>query len=167
MSSFINYVFDSNLERHSDNYGSYYIVFGLPFYYFVRRSLDSNRISHIISQKITMASTAEEIRDYLDLFSIKLQEMKNKDMIEFKQPFLSFYNRSNSIGESAARRQAEIDHVQAKFGESRKGPHTEYSEVLLLGGGGEQDFDIWMKFYFQVIGRLRRLNRKATHAIFL
>ena len=80
---------------------------------------------------------------------------------------MSYYNRSNTIGDSGARRQAEIDHLQAKFGEKRLGPHKEFSEILLLGGGGEKDFKIWVEFYFQVIDRLRRLNRKATHSIFL
>lgn len=88
-------------------------------------------------------------------------------MTDFKQPFLSFYNRANSIGDSGARRQAEIDHLQNKWGEKRKGPHKEFSEILLLGGGGDNDFKIWMDFYYQVIDRMRRLNRKATHSIFL
>lgn len=71
VSSFINYVFDTNALQKSDNYGSYYIIFGLPFYYLVRRSLENNRVTKIITGRISMASTANEIRDYLDVFTIK------------------------------------------------------------------------------------------------
>jgi uncharacterized membrane protein len=56
ISSFVNYVFDTNAVNVSDNYGSYYILFGLPFYYFVRRSFEKQRDSTLICSKINSTS---------------------------------------------------------------------------------------------------------------
>lgn len=144
------------------------MVLGIPFYYFISRHIDANIESSYVTTPIQKDTSEDFLRKYLDMLSIKILQMKKDDMVDFKQAFLSFYNRQKSkdaedIKNVGAGKKGEY----YKFGDDRLGPYIDFSNELLLGLSKDQEYTYWSNLYFEILLKSRRMKREANHAIFL
>lgn len=166
--AFCNYLFDRNQGLVNDNYAAYYMVLGVPFYYFISRHIDSTIVSNYVTTPIKKDSPEDFLRKYLDMLSIKVQQMRKEDLSDFKQGFLSFYNRQRNIdSKDASNLGSGKKGEYYKFGDDRLGPYIDFASELILGLSKEQEMEYWVNLYFEILLKVRRIRREANHAIFL